>query len=168
MSDEHYALAEEAGVQKYLPSCWHDEAIPEPQRDVNDFIWREDGGTYLLMPKDKDEHEDFWRESLEPGQIVAFNVHEWYGWHTIRVHEDGTFAAGSIPAKANCFCLDGDIDFFSDDLAELVKVGTEDGVPLPAGDHRVTAYWWDRNDTSFRFVVDADGAARFEPCTGAN
>lgn len=168
MSGEQIDNIEETGVTKYLPANWRDEAIPSPQRDVNDFIHRAEGGAFLLMPKDKDEHADFWRKSLEPGQTVAFNAHEWYGWHTVRIHDDGTFTAESIPAKANCFCLDGDIDYFSDDLAELVKVGNEDASPLRPGDHRVTAYWWDWNDTSFRFVVYPDGTARFEPCAGVN
>lgn len=161
------------GVVKYLPSSWMDEAIPDPQRDVNDFIHRAEGGTFLLMPKedavlDEADQDEFFRETLEPGQIVAFSVHEDYGWHTIEVRDDGTVSATTYPVKANCLCLYGDIDNLADNLDDLVKNGSEDHAPLPPGRYDITAYWWDDAETHFRFVVDADGVGAFERCAGVN
>ncbi|WP_411033809.1 hypothetical protein [Shinella sp. BYT-45] len=161
-------MTEETGVTKYLPKDWLDEAIPAPQRDVNDFIHRAEGGTFLLMPKDEaDQQEECWCTSLEPGQVVAFRATEWYGWHTVHVDDDGRVGALTVPARANCLCLDGDTENLTDDLSEMVKCGRGDG-PLAPGAYDITVYWWDESDTRFRFVVDADGAGRFEPCAGAS
>lgn len=157
----------EKHIAKFLPAVWVDEAIPSPQRDVNDFIHRLADGSWILMPKDEEEQdEDFWRQPLEPGQTIAFLTHEFYGWFTIHVAEDRSIDDGGIPDKANCYCLDGDVDTLVDTLAELVENG--DGAPLEPGSHDITAYWWSDAETHFRFIIDENGQGRFEPCAGAN
>ncbi|MBB4185855.1 hypothetical protein GGE07_002505 [Sinorhizobium terangae] len=161
------AKREEIGVTKYLPSIWLDEVVPAPQRDVNDFIHRLDNGTWIMMPKDEaDQDEEFWRTPLELGQVVAFAVHEWYGWMEIHVNEDGSIDDGEVPDKANCLCLDGEIETMADNVKDLVENG--DGEPLKPGSYHITAYYWADTETHFRFIVDADGNGRFEPCAGAN
>jgi hypothetical protein len=71
-----------------------------------------------------------------------------------------------LAEKATHFALNDDIDTLAYSLIELAANG--DGAPLPAGEHRVSAWYWSDGDTPFRFVVDPDGTGRFERCAGAN
>ncbi|MDW9877354.1 hypothetical protein GOA90_08865 [Sinorhizobium meliloti] len=154
---------DEIGVTKYLPSSWLDEVLPAPQRNVNDFIHRLDDGSWIMMPKDEaDQDEEFWRTTLEPGQIVAFSVHEWYGWMTIHVNDDGSIDDGEVPDKANCLCLDGEVETLVDNVKDLVEYGA--GEPLRPGSYDITAYYWADTEAHFRFIVDAAGKGQFEPC----
>ena len=158
---------EEIGVTKYLPTAWLDEVVPAPQRDVNDFIHRLADGSWILMPKDEvDQDEAFWRTALEHGQVVAFAAHEWFGWMTIHVNEDGSIDDGEVPDKANCLCLDGEIETLAHSVKELVDTGL-DG-PLGPGSYDITAHFWADTESHFRFTVDADGKGQLEPCAGAN
>lgn len=157
----------EVAVTKFLPASWLDEVVPVPQRDIDAFIHRAEGGTWFLMPVDADDDDDdFYREALEPGQIVEFSAYEDYGDWTIRINDDRSIDAGGIPDKATHFRLDDDNDTLAYSLIELAANG--DGSPLPAGEHQVSAWYWSDASYSFRFVVDADGTARFERCAGTN
>ncbi len=158
---------EDIGITKYLPTGWLDEVLPDPQRDVNDFIHRLEDGTWIMMPKDEvDQDEEFWRTRLEPGQVIPFAAHEWYGWMTIHVNDDGSIDDGEVPDKANCLCLDGEVETMVDNVEDLIEFGA--GERLKPGTYDITAYFWADNETHFRFVLDADGKGQFEPCTGAN
>lgn len=144
-------------VTKYLPEGWMDEVCPEPQADVNVFIHRQDDGSWLLRPVDDDDFDgESFRQKLEPGTIVKFYQHEFYGWHTLDIDEDGNVSSYLGPKKANCFCLDNDMDGFGHSFQEIAENGL--GEPLEPGSHSVTAYWWSEPETAFRFdVIDGKG-----------
>lgn len=151
---------------KYLPTDWIDEAPPTPQADVNTFIHRTPEGGFMLMPADEESRdEEVWSKPLEDGEIVPFLAHEWYGWHEVEIFADGTIDAPSVPAKANCFTLEGEVDTLTHSLAELARIAI--GAPFEPGTHTITAYWWSDQETRYRFVV-VGGRGRFEPCAGAH
>ncbi|HEX5935852.1 MAG TPA: hypothetical protein VFY63_16960 [Pseudorhizobium sp.] len=157
---------------KYLPSKWQDEVIPAPQADVNTFICPAEAGQWEMLPvENRDDPEDatFYRQTLEPGTIIAFDVHRNFGDFQLHVYGDGTHQVdGDYPSSANCFVVDGDIDTLQDNLETLVKGdGTQWAEPLQPGDYDLQVYWWSEKPSHFRFTVD-EGRARFEPCEGPN
>lgn len=147
---------------KFLPEDWSDEVSPAPQPNPDDFIQKTETGFQLHPVDPLDEQEaEFHIQPLEHGEIVTFLEHRHHGNFTLDIAEDGTFTVSpDVPAEANCFMSDGNLDTFSRSPKDLAKV-------LERGErYEIEAYFWSDKDKGipFRFVVEGD-SARFEKVT---
>lgn len=143
---------------KWLPADWMDECVPDPQADPNAFICRDAGLGWLLRPVE-DQISEYEEGSgsirLSDGQAVQFSAFINYGDFTLTVHDDRSFETDrEIPAKANCFRVDRDIDTLQPSLGDLVSCGGG----LYGGTYPIDAYWWSEEEYAFTFsIVDGKG-----------
>lgn len=156
-------------ITKYLPSAWLDEINPEPQADPTAFLNKcAEPGCYLMEPVDdpEDWESRTYHVDLQPGHVVPFLAHRHYGMHIMTVAEDGSADAPTVPADANCFCIETYWeDTFCESIAELAKQCIEGDFEL--GEVEIQAWFWSDTETHFR-LVEQDGNAVFEPCAGPN
>lgn len=137
-------------ITKYLPCDWLDEAIPDPQEDVNLFL-RQDGEGWYLIPVEEDDpdEEEPWPLRLEEGQKVGFYASRYYGKFRLTIAGDGSSSTDSpIPEDANCFRVDFDIESLSSSLPELIE-----NSQLAQGEHEIDAYLWSDIEYYFRFEI---------------
>lgn len=145
----------------FLPSAWMDEYVPDPQTDVNLFIFRDDTGTYYLRPVEDQDDAESYSQVLNHGDIVMFDEHRQFGDFTLTINEDGSWETDSpIPTDATCIRVDRDTDTLQPSIRELISEND-----LQAGVHQIDAYWWSGYETPRRFIVDGD-TARFERIEG--
>ncbi|MBT9373214.1 hypothetical protein [Rhizobium sp. CSW-27] len=150
---------------KFLPENWADEIIPPPQSSPDAFI-RKTAEGFQLYPVGwnvVDEEKSYYVQPLEQGDVIRFIEHRHHGLYTLHIAEDGSFdVPPGIPAEANCFMLEGDLE--GDTLSSSLQEFVESDAVERGGSYEIEAYYWSDEGTPYRFVVK-DDSAHFEKVT---
>ena len=156
---------------QYLPAEWLDENVPPPVDHPDELLRVIDGKFFIVATDDPDddEAETWWKTEVVNGEFVEFCQFRDHGhWTiTVRLAEEGSLVIEGdtgIPAEANCFYADGDIDTFAESLEDMFGYMRESD-PSLAGTFSVHAYHWSKHGAWY-FGVDDDGCGYFaEPGT---
>ena len=157
-------------ITKYCPFDWLDEVVPVLAEDPATIVFPGGPTGWLMVADedDKDDDEEYCRVPLEPGQIVQFGAHRWYGEFELWITEDGSYALPDPhPADATHFRLvhADELDMHNS-IDELVKAGDPEyldrSTPLQPDSYDVSIWYWS-DPISFRFEVE-DGKPKFVRC----
>lgn len=142
--------------EKWLPSAWMDEVVPETQADPSAFIRGPVEGLWLIAPE-KEPDNEFYRMTIAPGDVVEFDLCRIWPSIEVTIGADGKIAKHDpIPEGASLFWVDRESDTINYSLEELVAncdFERPDTIQVEPYDWSISA--------QFRLVVDAAGA-RFE------
>lgn len=155
--------------RRWLPAAWLDEMNPTMLNSPDSYIERAGDAWTLRLPAGDDERDsEFYRMTVEPGQIVEFMWTEHHGDRQLTIAADRTFSIDAPVPEGTTHFYDYESGAIADSLAELVEGDEALGqLPLDAGVVAISTYTWS-DAIPFRFEVDADGAGRFAPSAGAN
>lgn len=153
---------------QYLPAEWLDETVPPPVDQPDDLIRVIEGKCYLIVKDEDDEDgEVVWTLEVQDGTVVDFCEFRDYGHWDITVlplrTQDGELrwhGGEDVPAEANCFYADGDVDTFADSLEEMFGYMRQSDPDL-SGTFSVHAYHW--SDPKPWYFSIVDDCAHFSP-----
>lgn len=157
---------------KYCPFDWLDEIVPVLVEDPAEIVFVGGPTGWLMLADEKDDEEEYCRVPLEPGQVIEFGAHRWYGIFKMWIGGDDSFDFDdAYPSDATHFRLvDADELDMHDSIEELVKAGSPEDfngkVPLEVGPHEVSIWYWS-DPIPFRFEVE-DGKPNFVRCAGVS
>ena len=161
----------EAANPRYCPTDWLDEV--NPLGDTPEaFVRRTAGGWLLIDPDENTDAETFFKQQLEPGEIVKFARLTTYDDITLIVRADGTYVADTPTFDGHpSFRLpEWEWEDMVDDLKELISIGTREDLfvdkPLDPGTYTVECWSW-TDGASYRFQPDRE-TPKFVLCAGAN
>lgn len=158
---------------RYCPTDWLDEVNPLANMP-EDFV-RRDGDRWIMIdPDEETDAETYFKDEIEPGQVVNFACLTTYDDFSLTVREDGTHVAHPPEFDGNPgFRLEGwDYEDVVDELSDLIRLGAGGSVyddldnPLTAGTYTVECWAW-RDTIPYRFAPDGD-TPKFVLCAGMN
>jgi hypothetical protein len=161
-------------ITKYCPFDWLDEVVPVLVEDPAKIVFA-GGPTGWLIAADKEELADdeaYCRRQIEPGQVINFGAHRFYGTFELWVAEDVSYElSAAFPDDATHFRLvDADELDMHSSLDELVKAGNpadfSGASPLEPESYDVLVWYWSE-PIPFRFEVE-DGKPKFVRCAGVS
>jgi hypothetical protein len=156
--------------RRWLPADWLDEMNPTMLATPDAYIERAGDGWSLRLPEgDDDRDNEFYRMSIEPGQIVQFLHTDGYGDVNVVVNADGSWTSDREPdPRANTF-YEWSSGVLASSLKEMVEGDPEMpsyNPPLEPGEYKISAYSWS-DPISFQFIVTGD-RGHFDMCAGVN